>query len=886
MTATLKFEDLAPGARVVGLSNEGTCKIVSAQLFDSDAAKVIYEDPAKSIRERLVYSKELGSLSIANDSGYGLFEADGSLLRLVIEAYRIECAYQFDPYLAINSSLVQALPHQIMAVYDEMLPKQPLRYLLADDPGAGKTIMAGLLVKELIARGDVHRCIVVAPGNLVEQWQDELSQKFNLGFRILPSQSASELSGKINPFDDHNLLIARLDMLARNPELQTKLEESSTWDIAIVDEAHRMSASFYRDEIRATKRYRLGKLIAEQSRHFLLMSATPHNGKEEEFQLFMALLDEDRFASKPRDKSIGYNTSDIMRRLTKEELRNFDGTSLFPRRRASTVGYKLSKPEMELYEAVTDYVRNEMNRVERFAESDGKKRTNVGFALQILQRRLASSPKAIYKSLQRRRERLSDQLNDAKLNVHLNRQFRQSKYESEETLLDIDEFEEERVEALEDSVLTYATSAESIEQLEFEVSTLEQLERTALKLLRSGKDTKWRQLKDLLNSNKLKREDGSVRKLIIFTEAKDTLLYLEERIKELLGHPERIEVIHGGISRESRLKVVRRFQEDRSLEILIANDAAGEGINLQSGNLMVNYDLPWNPNKIEQRFGRIHRIGQTKICYLWNLVAEDTREGEVYALLLKKLEAIRNSLQGRVFDIFGDLFDGIALKDLLWRAIQGGENPVVKKQLANTIDTAIDQKRIEKLLTEKKLTNDVLTPQFLEEVQEDLKRAEVRSLQPFHIQSFFIEAIKRLGGMIIRREQDRFEVTHVPVALRSTEGELTDKTLLPDSIKRVCFSKGSIDQAPKADFVTLGHPLLKSVVDKIRQTFWHLTDSGAVMIDESDRYHQPRTVFLVEHSVKDETANASDPPNIISKKLKFLEFMWGGVFKMQVTHHI
>ena len=876
MTTPLEFDDLVPGARVIGLSQEGACKIVNAEFFGSEAAKLVYEEPSKSICERLIYKIELQSLSIVDNSDYGFFEADGSLLRLVTEAYRLECAYQFDPYLAINSSLVQALPHQIMAVYGEMLPKQPLRYLLADDPGAGKTIMAGLLVKELIARGDVQRCLVVAPGNLVEQWQDELLEKFNLKFGILPSQSASELSGNINPFDDHSLLIARLDMLARNPYLKEKLKESLTWDIAIVDEAHRMSASFYRDEIRATKRYRLGKLLAEQSRHFLLMSATPHNGKEEEFQLFMALLDEDRFASKPRDKSMGYDTNNIMRRLTKEELVNFDNTSLFPERRAFTVGYKLSEPEMALYDEVTDYVRNEMNRVERFAENDGRKRTNVGFALQILQRRLASSPKAIYLSLQRRKKRLSDQLNEARLNIHGNLQFKQSEYESEETLLDVDEYDEKRIEELEDSVLTYATSANSIEQLEFEVNTLENLEEKALKLLRSGKDMKWRQIRNLLNSNRLKREDGSVRKLIVFTEAKDTLLYLKERIVELLGNPERIEVIHGGISRENRQRVVRRFQEDRSLEILIANDAAGEGINLQSGNLMVNYDLPWNPNKIEQRFGRIHRIGQTKICYLWNLVAEETREGEVYALLLQKLETIRNSLQGKVFDIFGELFDGTSLQDLLWRAIRGEKNHEVTKQLINTIDNAFDLKRIEKLLREKKLTKDVLTPQFLGKVQEELKRAEVKSLQPFHVQSFFIEAIKRLGGIIKQREKDRFEITHLPVALRSPEGQLNNKTLLPESIKRICFSKDRIELSPKADFITLGHPLLRSVVDKIRHNFRDLMDSGAIMIDESDKHHQPRTVFLVEHAVKDETAKAFDTPNIISRKLKFFEFLWGG----------
>ena len=879
VTTALTYEDLVPGTRVVGLSSEGACTVIKIEKYD-DSARLIFEYPNRTLSERLIYSEELQGLSISKHDNEIFVGADGSLLRLVLEAYRIEFAYQFDPYLAINSSKVQALPHQITAVYGEMLPKQPLRYLLADDPGAGKTIMAGLLVKELIARNDVQRCLVVAPSNLVEQWQDELSEKFNLNFKILPTQSETELLGKTNPFNDQNLLIARLDMLAWNQILQQKLTDSDEWDLAIVDEAHKMSASYYREEIRPTRRYRLGELLATLCRHFLLMSATPHNGKEEEYKLFLSLLDQDRFVSKSREKSEHYDTSDIMRRLTKEELVNFDNTPLFPERRAFTVGYKLSEEEMELYDVVTNYVRNEMNRVERFAENDGKKRTNVGFALQILQRRLASSPRAIYNSILRRKERLREQLQEAKENSSLNLPFGQSAFESFDTLEELDEYEGEQIENIEDTVLTNATSASSIEHLEQEVITLEQIEHQALELFRSGYDTKWRELKNLLNSSTLKREDGTVRKLIIFTEAKDTLLYLEERINEVLGSSERVAVIHGGVSRHNRREVVRRFQEDRSLEILIANDAAGEGINLQSGNLMVNYDLPWNPNKIEQRFGRIHRIGQTKTCYLWNLVAEETREGEVYALLLKKLEAIRNSLQGRVFDIFGDLFDGTSLRDLLWTAIQGGESSHTKSQVLTTVNKAIDPERVEKLLREKKLTDDLLTPEFVEETQQKVKQAKVRSLQPIHVQSFFIEAFNQLGGKIRKRGQDRYEITQVPATLRSSERSSTSDTSIPESARYISFRKESVNHTPPAEFITSGHPFLTSVLNKVKAEFSNLMDRGAIMIDASDRFHQPRTIFLVEHSVKDESNLATSTPNIISKKLRFFEFLWGGGYSI------
>ena len=408
------LEDLKPGASAVGLTPFGAAKIVNVEWFSDQAIKVIFEDSNGGVQDRIVYRDEEHSLKIASVGQFWTFDGDGGLLRLVTEANRIKLAHHFDPYLAIHTSLVQPLPHQITAVYGEMLSRQPLRFLLADDPGAGKTIMAGLLIKELIARGDLERCLVVAPGGLVEQWQDELGEKFNLEFDIL-SRDMIENSRSGNPFNDRNHLIARLDVLSRNEELQEKLIRSQEWDLVISDEAHRMSASYFGGDVKYTKRYQLGQKLGHIARHLLLMSATPHNGKEEDFQLFMALLDGDRFEGRFRDGVHYADTEDMMRRLTKEELLKFDGTPLFPERRAYTVKYALSDEEASLYAAVTEYVRTEMNRVQRFAEEDGKKKNNIGFALQILQRRLASSPAAIHQSLKRRRVRLENELAEARL---------------------------------------------------------------------------------------------------------------------------------------------------------------------------------------------------------------------------------------------------------------------------------------------------------------------------------------------------------------------------------------------------------------------------------------------------------------------------------------
>ena len=320
---------------------------------------------ARSRRRALIGTTSTGSRS-SRAAGFGRSTPTAGFLRLVTEANRIKLAHYFDPYLAIHTSLVDPLPHQISAVYGEMLPRQPLRFLLADDPGAGKTIMAGLLMKELIARSDLERCLVVAPGSLVEQWQDELGEKFNLEFDIL-TRDMIETSRSGNPFSDRDRLIVRLDVLARNEELQEKLMSAREWDLIICDEAHRMSATYFGGEVKYTQRYQVGQKLGQICRHLLLMSATPHNGKEEDFQLFMALLDGDRFEGRFRDGVHYADTEDMMRRLTKEELLRFDGRPLFPPRRARTVKYQLSEGEAALYTAVTEYVRNEMNRVQRFA---------------------------------------------------------------------------------------------------------------------------------------------------------------------------------------------------------------------------------------------------------------------------------------------------------------------------------------------------------------------------------------------------------------------------------------------------------------------------------------------------------------------------------------
>jgi superfamily II DNA or RNA helicase len=859
---------LKPGARVIGLDLSHPAEIVSVSSFGPEALNVVFRANGR-IGERLVYRSEVEAFTIEQPGRRFGFDADGSLVKLASEALRIRLAHLFDPYLAVSSSQIEALPHQITAVYEAMLPKLPLRFLLADDPGAGKTIMAGLLIKELIIRGDLERCLIVAPGSLVEQWQDELSEKFDLAFDLL-SREQVEASLTGNPFAEKKRLIVRLDMLSRSNELRAKLEAASEWDLVICDEAHRMSASFFGNEVKETKRYQLGKLLGTITRNLLLMSATPHNGREADFQLFMGLLDGDRFEGRFREGVHKVDVSDMMRRLTKEELYRFDGTKLFPERRAYTASYELSPAEAALYVAVTGYVREEMNKADR--GDDGKRRNNVGFALQVLQRRLASSPAAIHRSLERRRKRLEERLAEERLRGHstIAAMVLDSRIDDPDEFEDVPENEAERIE---DEVLDQATAARTLHELEAELLILRDLEAQALRLKLSGEDTKWRELESILDAPEtFDPTTGIRRKILIFTEPKDTLEYLQQKIVARTGDPGAVVVIHGGVPREARRTAIAAFNSDPLVRVMIANDAAGEGVNLQRGaHLMVNYDLPWNPNRLEQRFGRIHRIGQTEVCHLWNLCATNTREGEVYRRLLEKLEEARKALGGKVYDVLGELFEGQALRDLLVEAVRYGDRAEVKAELFRKVEGAVDVSAIETLVAERKLTSEGMDPNSVADIRLEMERAQARRLQPHFIGGFFREAFEQLGGRIALREEGRFEVTRVPSILKERDRMIGRGDPILDRYARITFDKARVPGQPQAQLVTPGHPLLDSVVDLVLERFEPLLSRGALLVDDNDVGEEPHLLVYFEHAIRDGRPSRTAEPRVISQRLQFVK---------------
>lgn len=889
---SLRLEDLTPGAVVQGLVPGRAVTVVAARWHGKTVVTLTYRDEAGRVEERLVYRDEEPALSLVTAGRAWSFEADGHLFRLASEARRIRLAHLFDPMLAVSLSQLIPLPHQIQAVYGELLPRQPLRFLLADDPGAGKTIMAGLYIKELLLRGDLARCLIVAPGGLVGQWQDELAEKFGLTFSIL-TRELIESSQTGSPFDDRNLLIARLDHLSRNDALQERLA-TTEWDLVVVDEAHRMAAHWFGSEVKETRRFRLGKLLGSLCRHFLLMTATPHAGKEEDFQLFMSLLDADRFEGRFRDGAHVVDTSDLMRRMIKEKLLTFEGKRLFPQRIASTVPYPLSPLESELYGAVTTYVTEEMNRADRLAEAgEGRRGNRVGFALTVLQRRLASSPEAIYQSLVRRRRRLEADLIDWKARARGGPAAGGSNVGVERLLADLDrdddpdrydDLPDDELEDVEEELVEGASAARTAAELELEIALLAGLEELARRVRASGKDRKWLEFVSLLDeAPEMCHAGGERRKLIVFTEHRDTLNALVERLQSRLGRAEAVVAIHGGTPRETRRAIQETFTSDPECIVLVATDAAGEGLNLQRAHLLVNYDLPWNPNRIEQRFGRIHRIGQHEVCHMWNLVAEETREGQVYLTLLAKLEEQRRALGGQVFDVLGDAFKGVPLRDLLLRAIRYGDQPQVRDELNAVIDATVGDGLAE-LVERHALASDVLGESDVEAIRLAMEEARARRLQPHHVGSWFREAFALLGGRVVAREPGRYQITHVPGDIRSRDRQIGTGAPVLARYERVCFDNDPdvvrpAGKAP-AELLAPGHPLLDATLDVLTERYGSLLTQGAVLIAEIHPDEEPHALVYLEHAVADARTDSGGNRRVVSRRFEFVELHPGGTARL------
>lgn len=843
----MDISEIKPGMHVVGILPSEVVEVVAINP-SANAVNVFYQKLDGTLGAVVLFPEDCLRLSVSEGGDRRTFSADPNGFLLAAEALRIQYSYVFDTRLAMHTSIIEPLPHQITAVYEDMLPRQPLRFLLADDPGAGKTIMAGLLIKELMIRGEVERCLIVCPGGLVQQWvEDELGPKFGLEFRMLTNDVVdSTKSG--NPFIDLPLLVASMDKLARDERVQAMLRESE-WDLVIVDEAHKMSAHVLGRKVSYTRRYHLGELLSSRTRNLLLLTATPHNGKEDDFQEFMRLLDRDRFEGGAR-AGVERDLKDLMRRLQKEELKTFEGKPLFPIREARTAAYTLSAAEAHLYENVTAYVREGFNRALRIVSKD--KRNAVGFALTSLQRRLASSPMAAQRSIARRLKRLQERAEEVREHGTYtlgNAPYKVDGWEWDDWDADDQEDQQDTPEGL--VVLDSATAAETLEQLEAELVELRALDEEARTVLASRQDVKWTRLLELLESPQMKDASGRREKLIIFTEYADTLEYLEAKLSSYLGSHDRLRAIRGGMNRDQRRSVEADFKQNDDVSVLIATDAAGEGINLQTAHLLINYDLPWNPNRIEQRFGRIHRIGQKRTCYMYNLVAEGTREGEVWHRLFDKLEQENQTLGGKVFDVLGQVtYDDKSLSDLLLESVLEDQTPERQAYLDTVIGDALDQQHLKRIMASDVLATDTLDVEDITRVRADIELANAKRLQPHYIRSFFARAIDDLGGHLASNRDGTYRIRRVPLALAVKSGNGARRSLA-ESYASLAFEKELVGDPGKTDLVCVGHPLLDAAVEETIAKHSGALSEGAILVDGANRTLGPRLMMAFSLSVCD-----------------------------------
>jgi superfamily II DNA or RNA helicase len=757
---------------------------------------------SERFRNVTLSSSDLNSLTILDPTA--TYDGDPNLLRLGLQAYSLGIAYEFDPYFGLSISRIDPLPHQLEAIYDYLLKVARVRFLLADDAGAGKTIMAGLLIRELKLRGLVERILVVAPANLAFQWQRELKDKFDEKFLVIKGSDIRDQFG-MNQWLEQKQVITSLD-LAKRSDILPGLRQVH-WDLVVVDEAHRMSAS---DETHKSLRYKLGELLRDISDHILLMTATPHRGDPANFCLFLQLLDPDIYADvQSIREAMQRRHAPFYLRRTKEAMVYFperqpDGTwvakKIFTKRIPRTVDFQIDGPEFELYRAVTRFVKQQSIRAA--AQGDDPRARAVGFLMALYQRRLASSTRAMRRSLENRARRLETGLKKAQDLVRL----APPDIPDPEEIEEMEEGERERLEELLEAI-TLAGNAEDVRR---EISELRVLAEDAVKVEESNTEAKLFRLKELLHEQGF--FDHSDQLLLIFTEFKDTLDYLVERLSDW-GF--RVGVIHGGMkpgSREepgTRLYAEQQFR-DSEIQMLVATEAAGEGINLQCCHVMFNYDIPWNPNRLEQRMGRIHRYGQRKDCLIFNFVATNTIEGRVLERLLEKLQEIRNALDDdAVFNVVGEVLPAAQIERVLRDYYAGklGDADLEDRLLHNVDENrfrAICQNALEGLAS-KKLN--------LEMLIERRARAQERRVVPETIARFLSEASGYASFTLkpVPKLQHTFDPSRTPTVLRRYEQE-PDWRLpaLASKYPRLSTDRDTAEEN-NLEWVTPGHALFEAL---------------------------------------------------------------------------
>jgi superfamily II DNA or RNA helicase len=748
---------------------------------------------SKQYHERLLTQEQALSLEVIPVEAR--FDGDALRFRLGIEAARLGLAYEYDPYFSLSIARVDPLPHQLEAVYEYILPLPQIRFLLADDAGAGKTIMAGLLLKELKLRGLVSRTLIVTPANLAFQWQREMRDRFRERFDIIRGIDLRNAYG-VNPWQDKPQVITSMDW-AKREEVLESLGRTS-WDLIIVDEAHRMSAS---DPEHKTERYRLGELLSQKTHHFLLLTGTPHKGDPANFCLFLQLLDRDVYGDvRSLEEAMKRNHAPFYLRRTKEALVTFPDPDtgkvcrLFTNREVRTVRFELDGQEFDFYEALTRYVQDQSIRAAADPSARGRA---LGFTMAMYQRRFASSIHAVRRSLERRLQKLEDRLRRP-----------QSETPTDLSRLDeIDELPEDEVAQLEEEVEQVSLPSER-QAIQQEIEALRALVQRARALEEREMSSKLIKLREVLTSQNIFGDPNT--KLLIFTEFKETLDYLVATLRQW---GLRVTQIHGGMrigdrdTPGTRIYAEREFREEA--QVMVATEAAGEGINLQFCWLMINYDIPWNPMRLEQRMGRIHRYGQERDCLIFNFVAANTREGQVLERLLERLREIRSELgSDQVFDVVGEIVPANYL-ERLFRELYAGR--MTQQAMLDRLIRDFDRERFARIcqstlegLAKKELNLSAILGRTAE--------AKERRLVPEVVEEFFVQAVPIVGLPTPKGRDGIYTVGRLPRHLQLV-GERLEPRFGPlgREYRRITFDKKRLAEDPTLEWVTPGHPLFEAV---------------------------------------------------------------------------
>ncbi|MBA4124436.1 MAG: DUF3883 domain-containing protein [Acidobacteria bacterium] len=794
---------------------------------------------------KIITREAFEKLEVLTAQGVFNFTGDPKKFGLFAEAERINSAYQFDPLFAVNCSIVDPLPHQVEAVYKFLLPLPKIRFLLADDTGAGKTIMTGLLLKELMMRGVIERVLIVTPGGLTKQWQeDELAVKFNLPFTLV---NRSIFASDPNVFHTAPRIVTSIDFISREDVLN--VAGNSHWDLIVFDESHKLSAYEYGSKIYRSQRYEAAYKLSKQCEHILLLTATPHRGRTDTFKMLLQILDEDIFATEEiastriRELETGGINKFFIRRL-KEDMKDWNGNPLFKERHTRTTSYELTHEEKDLYDSVTDYLTTKK------AEASQSKNIHVSLALSVMQRRLVSSIFAIKNTLERRFNALASIVEEVKKNPNLWQQRHKLENLDIDTIDDYDELEDDERDALENILsdprkFKLFTTAKSLTEIQSEAEEVKRLFLKADALYKSQQEEqKFIKLRELLTSQNV--IDGE--KLVLFTEHKDTLLYLEERLK---NNGYTVTTIHGGKSVDERRQSQWDFAKPET-QILLATDAAGEGINLQFCRLLINWDIPWNPNRLEQRMGRIHRYGQKQDVLVFNMVASNTKEGQVLERLLQKLDIIRESMgDDRVYDVIQDVLEDVSLNDIINSVLNGRET---------SLDTflAQDNEQLKQKFSEKiKAQRERLNHSTVDysDARELKENSDEKRLQPIYVRLFFEKAFNHLGGEFSEVRNSIFRIEKLPDTV--AEVLRKDYNVFADNVRKLqfCFDKQvfldyqAIGDLGAVHYINPGNPLFDSVIKVIRLTCREDMLKGTILVSPDDK--EDYLAFFVKSQITD-----------------------------------